>query len=308
MKQPSYADRVANEIKHYKHIFKHGLFQEVPPIWNEVERTFGDEIERVTGVRGLPEYVAKKMAGRKRVKVLSLGSGACGVELLALAPRLAEQGCIIELISVDINAGILKQAEEEAKKRNVHFAGIAQDINQLKLPKNSYDVVMAFAALHHFEKIDHVAREINKSLKPNGIFVTVDIPSRNGYLLWDETKAVIDRLWKIIPARYKWDHTVSKIPIYMSTFPNVDYSINSFECSNSEAIIPALRKHMRESVFVPAFAMVRRFFDTKFGPNYDFRRAWDRDFFEFVTTIDQSLVNSGALKPETFFGVYTKKK
>lgn len=307
MKKLNYADRVANEIKHYKQIFKHGLFQEVPPVWNEVERKFGDLIEQKTGVRGLPEYVVMKTKGRKNLKVLSLGSGACGVELLSLAPRLKEQGCTIELTSVDINESILQSAKREAEKRGVNFLGIAQDINRLKLRANTYDVVMVFAALHHFEKIEHVCKEVNKSLKPKGFFVTVDIPSRNGYLLWDETKAVIDRLWKVIPARYKWDHTVSKIPLYMSTFPNVDYSINSFECSNSEAIIPSLRKYMKEIVYVPALAMTRRFFDTKFGPNYDLRRAWDRAFFELVTTIDENLVRAGTLRPETFFGVYKKR-
>jgi 2-polyprenyl-3-methyl-5-hydroxy-6-metoxy-1,4-benzoquinol methylase len=308
MKKPSYSDRVANEIKHYKQIFKNGLFQEVPPIWNEVERKFSDYIEQATGVRGLSEYVARATKGRKTLKVLSLGSGACGVELLALAPRLAEQGCTIELTSADINGDVIAQAQEEAQKRGVAFVGLTQDINKLKLKPNTYDVIMAYAALHHFENISHVAKEINKALKPKGMFVTVDIPSRNGYLLWDETKVILDKLWKIMPAKYKWDHTVTKIPIYMASFPNVDYSINSFECSNSEAIIPALRKHMRETVFVPAFAMVRRFFDTKFGPNYDLRRDWDRNFFAFVTEMDHALVTSGKLQPETFFGVYSKKK
>lgn len=307
MKKPSYSDRVANEIKHYKQIFKEGLFQVVPPIWNEVERVFSDKIEAQTGVRGLPEYIARFANGRKKLKVLSLGSGACGVELVSLAPRLKEQGCKIELVSIDLNPAILEQAAIEAKHRNVNFTGIAQDINKLKLSPNSYDVVMAFAALHHFENIDHVSQEINKSLKPNGIFVTVDIPSRNGYLLWDNTKKIIDSLWKILPARYKWDHTVSKIPLYMNSFPNIDYSINSFECSNSEAIIPSLRKHMKEVVFVPAHGMTRRFFDTKFGPNYNLNRSWDRDFFNFVSLVDEMLVDNHTIEPETFFGVYKKR-
>ncbi|KKU46039.1 MAG: Methyltransferase type 12, partial [Microgenomates group bacterium GW2011_GWC2_46_7] len=205
MKKPSYSDRVANEIKHYKQIFKHGLFQEVPSIWNEVERKFGDKIEAKIGVRGLPEYIAKELKGCKTAKVLSLGSGACGVELLAIAPRLTEQGCTIELTSVDINGDVISQAEREAKRRGVKFVGMTQDINELKLKPNEYDVIMAYAALHHFEKIDHVAREINKALKSKGIFVTVDISSRNGYKLWDEAKGLIGAIWKVLPAKYKWD-------------------------------------------------------------------------------------------------------
>lgn len=92
----------------------------------------------------------------------------------------------------------------------------------------------------------------------------------------------------------------------MSKFPDVDYSVGSFECTNSEAILPALRKNLKEIVFVPAHGVTRRFFDTKFGPNYKMKRMLDRAIFEVITDIDDLLVNSGVLKPETFFGVYRK--
>lgn len=307
MKKPSYSDRVANEIKHYKQIFKHGLFQEVPPVWNEVERKFADKIERITQVRGLPEYIARHVQGRKKIKLLSLGSGACGVELEMIAPLLKKQGTEMELTSTDINGEVLAQAQIEAKKRGVNFQTIAQDINKLTLKPNSYDVIMAFAALHHFENLDRVTKQISSALKPNGIFVTVDIPSRNGYKLWDQAKATIGLIWKVLPSRYKWDHTVSKVPIFMLEFPDVDYSIGSFECANSEAILPTLHKNLREIVFVPAHGITRRFFDTKFGPNYKMKKLFDRALFELITDVDDLLVDSGVLKPETFFGVYTKK-
>lgn len=303
-----YNDRIKNEVQHYRQIFKHRLFQEVPSIWSKVEEKFADLIEGETGVRGLPEYIVREMKGKKQIRVLSLGSGSCGVELVVLAPRLAKIGCSMKLTSIDINQEVLEQAGSEAKNRGVDFESITQDINKLKLAPNTYDVIMAFAALHHFEKLDHVSKEINSALKPNGIFVTIDIPSRNGYRLWDESKDMIGDLWKIIPSRYKWDHTVSKIPVYMNEYPDVDYSINSFECARSEDILPALRKNLNERVYVPALAIARRFFDTKFGPNYNLKRKWDLDFFDFVMKLDNKLVKSGLLKPETFFGVYTKRR
>lgn len=307
MEKLSYSDRVDNEIKHYKQIFKHGLFQEVPLIWNAVERKFADKIERITGVAGLPEYIARHTKGKKKIKLLSLGAGACGVELVMIAPLLAKQGTAVELISVDINDDILSQAKAEADKRGVNFKGIAQDINKLTLEKNSYDVIMAFAALHHFEAMDRVAREINKAVKPNGIFVTVDIPTRNGYLMWDETRKLVELIWKVLPAKFRWDHTVTKVPILMNSYPDVDYSIGSMECANSEAIMPALRKHLREIDYVPALSMARRFFDTKFGPNFDLRKPFDKALFELLMTVDDLLIEGGILKPETFFGAYKKK-
>lgn len=302
-----YLTRMEAEIKHYKHIFKHSLFQEVPPVWNEVERKFSNKIRRATGVAGLPEYIARHTIGRKKIKILSLGSGACGVELDMVAPLLKKQKTELELVSMDINGEVLAQAQLEAQKRNINFRGVKQDINNLTLLPQSYDVIMVFAALHHFENVNRVAKQINLALKPKGIFVTVDIPSRNGYKLWDEAKALIDLIWKVLPTKYKWDHTVSKVPIYMPQFPDVDYSIGSFEATNSEAILPSLRKHLNEIVFVPAHGITRRFFDTKFGPNYNMKKTFDKSLFELITDVDDMLVNAGVLKPETFFGCYTKK-
>lgn len=302
-----YRTRMEAEIKHYQHIFKHSLFQEVPPVWNDVERKFSQKIRRVTGVAGLPEYIARHVRGRKKIKLLSLGSGACGVELDMISPLLKKQKTEMELVSMDINAAVLARAELEAQKRKIVFRGVTQDINKLSLKPNSYDVIMVFAALHHFENIGRVAKQINSALKPKGIFVTVDIPSRNGYKLWDEAKVLIDLIWKVLPARYKWDHTVSKVPIYMTQFPDVDYSIGSFEATNSEAILPSLRRYLKELVFVPAHGITRRFFDTKFGPNYNMKKHFDKALFELITDVDDKLVDAGVLKPETFFGVYSKK-
>lgn len=307
MKSKSYQARLKAEVKHYKQIFKNKLFQEVPPVWNEVEARFSKKIEQTTGAIGLPAYVARHTKGRRKVKVLSLGSGACGVEILGLEPLLRAQGAVMELTSIDINAEVLAQAQQEAEKRKIKFVGIAQDINKLSLPKAAFDVVIAYASLHHFENLDFVTCEINETLKAKGIFVTVDIPTRNGYLLWDETREIIDSLWRVLPAKYKWDHTVSKVPIYLHRFPNVDYSIGSFECANSEAILPALRKNLREIDFVPAFSLARRFFDTKFGPNFDLRKSEAKNWFELIMQLDEKLLAGKLLKPETFFGAYGKK-
>jgi len=303
----TYSARMETEIEHYKEIFKDGLFQKVPPIWNEVEHLFSKQIKMATGVSGLPEYVARHTAKRKRVKLLSLGSGSCGVELDLIGPLLKKQGTELNLVAVDINQQILDQAKLEANKRNIKFSGLVQDINKLSLQPNSYDVIMAFAALHHFDNLNLVTKEINRALKPNGIFVTVDIPTRNGYLLWPETKAVVDQLWQILPPKFKFDHTAHAEITYMEKFPDVDYAKNSFECSNSEAILPALKKNLLEEVFVPGMTLSRRFFDTKFGPNFDLSQSLDKAIFDFISELDQYYLENNLLKPETFFGVYIKK-
>lgn len=305
--EKGYGARMETEIEHYKEIFKDGLFQKVPPVWNEVEAVFSKKIKKMTGVAGLPEYVARYVKGKKKIRVLSLGSGSCGVELELMAPILKKQGTEMILTSADINQQILDQAGAEAKKRKIKFEGIVQDINNLSLEENKYDVIMAFAALHHFENLDLVTKQINKGLKPRGIFVTVDIPTRNGYLLWDETKEVVDNIWKILPTKFKFDHTAHAEITYMDKFPDVNYAKNSFECANSEAIMPALAKNLTEIDYVPSMTLARRFFDTKFGPNFDLRKKLDKSLFDFIMNLDEYYLENNILKAETFFGAYKKK-
>jgi len=303
----SYNQKKESEIEHFNEVFKGKLFQSVPPAWDEVENIFSKKIKRKTGANNVYEYIGKLTKNKKSVKILGLGSGACGNELNGIAPILLKNKTKMELFCLDINKSALNQASKEAKKRNINFHAILQDINKVSLPANKFDIIIAYAALHHFLKLDHISQEINKSLKKDGIFVTVDIPTRKGYLMWPETCKIINNIWKTLPDKFKIDHTKNDKPCFAPFYENIDYSLNSFECINSEAILPSLRTHLKELIFIPAFSISRRFFDTKFGPNYDLRRTLDRSIFNYITLLDDYYLSKNILKPETFFGVYSKK-
>lgn len=164
-----YNQKFAGEIKHYNDIFKNKFFQEVPNIWLEVQKTFTQRIKKGTGDNYIAEYIVSHTKNNKKLKILGLVSGACGLELLHLVPLLNEKNIKLELTCVDINDQALKQADQEAQKKNVKFIVKKQDINNITLRKNEYDVIIAHASLHHFLKLNHITNEINKSLKKMAI-------------------------------------------------------------------------------------------------------------------------------------------
>lgn len=303
----NYDRRMQEEIEHYQKVHGGRMCQDVPEVWHRVERHFADRMEKITGVRNLYEYVGRYHKNKKKVSVLGLGSGPCGNELDGIAPILTQNGCEMELVCIDINEAVLRQAEREAAKRDIPFTAIIGDANRLSLEANTFDVIVAYAALHHFVELDHITKEINKALTNDGVFVTVDIPTRNGYRMWDETYEVVNHIWKVLPPRFKIDHTGYAEPKYVETYENVDYSSSSFECINSEAIVPSLRRNLNEISFVPALSMARRLFDTKFGPNYNLDLPLDKSIFDVVIALDSHYIDSDILKPETFFGAYVKK-
>jgi SAM-dependent methyltransferase len=213
----------------------------------------------------------------------------------------------MELVCVDINPTILDTGRRGAKEKGINFEGIVQDINEIFLEKESFDIIVAYAAMHHFIELDHITKEIGKALKNDGIFITVDIPTRNGYLMWEETLEVVNDIFKILPPKFKLDHAHSATPTYVEEITNMDYSLNSFECIRSEDILPNLRKNLTEAAYVPALSIGRRFFDGIFGPNYDLGEPLDRSIFDLIMNLDEYYIQSGLLKPETFFGAYRKK-
>jgi SAM-dependent methyltransferase len=305
-----YNGRMKNEIRHYEEVFDNRLFQEVPNIWLKVEEHFSRNIKRFTGVSNIGEYISRHVGQlkKKEISILGLGSGACGVEFECVIPLLEKQGCKVTLACADINGKVLEQASNEASKRNVLFTPLVMDVNKIRCMPGSYDVIIAYAALHHFLDLNHIAREINNGLKEDGIFVTVDIPTRNGYMMWDKTYEIVKYIWLILPERFKWDHTKSIKPVLVKDYENTDYSVNSFECINSEQILPALRKHLSEKDFVPSLGIGRRFFDTKFGPNFNYNDPLDSSIFHCIMNLDQYYISNKILRPETFLGAYGKKK
>jgi len=303
----SYSQKKRNEINFYQNVFKDSFFQKSNPAWDETEAHCTKLIQKTTGDSGLCEYVSSHTKNKKKVKILGLGSGACGVEIEGIYPLLHKNGTLLDLTCVDINKTILNKAKLESAKKQIKFHALIRDINKIHLPANTYDVVIAHASLHHFLNLDHICQQINKTLKPEGFFITVDIPTRKGYLMWPETYQVVQNLWKILPNKFKVDHTKHALPCFAKNYENVDYSTNSFECINSDNIIPSLRKHLKEKYYIPELSIARRFFDSKFGPNYDLNKPLDRSIFDFIISLDQYYLQSGILKPETFFGVYLKK-
>lgn len=309
MKKISYTERIKNEIKFYEDLYadekaKENLTWETPPAWHEVEKHVTKLIKDKTGYDGYVGYVVNVCNSKSRpIKILSLASGACGIEI-AIAKHL---NVPFEFTCLDINSQILDLGIRKATELKYNFHGLIQDINNLQLEPKSYDFILAYASLHHFINLDHIAKTTNLALFNDGEFITLDIPTRNGYRLWDETFEIIKLLWKILPEKYKIDHTSSNTPTYAKEYPDRDYSQNSFECIRSEEILPACNKHLKCKFYIPCLSISRRFFDNMFGPNFDLSNHLDRTVLNFILTLDQYYIETEKLKPETFFGVYTKK-
>lgn len=109
---------------------------------------------------------------RKNAKILVL---ACGAGSLSL--ELARQGH--EVYGIDISAGAIEVAEKFARENpyKQNFGSVAYtigDLNQIELPPNSFDIILAWDGLHHIIFQEHLISQIRLSLRAGGLFIFSD--------------------------------------------------------------------------------------------------------------------------------------
>jgi SAM-dependent methyltransferase len=302
----SYARHLEEEIRHYTEIFTSVSdadpaagtgYQPVPEVWRTLEKRAEKLIRDRTG-NNVVGHVIARLDRPRRVDLVSLGAGACGIEL-SFARRVHSA----RITCVDINSTLLDQARAKADAEDLQMSFERADLNTLQLPAAAHDLVFCHAALHHVVELEHVIGQIRRTLRPGGELIVVDVITPNGYRMRPATRAVVNTLWRVIPPRFRINHTAYAEPRLDLEVCDPDTSTTSMECIRSQDILPLLNANFETRHFVPFYSISRRFFDTMYGPNYELTNTLDRSIFEFIWELDQHYISTAELEPETFFGI-----
>ncbi len=302
----AYRRRLAEEIEHYTELYSSGdacrLMEPAPPVWVELQQRAARLIRERTGA-DLAGHVTAMLKARPQARMLSLGSGPGGVELV-----FAREARASEILCLDINAAALELGRQAAaaERLNVRFA--QADLNRVDLEAGAFDVVFCHASLHHVLELERLLAQIERALRPGGALVVVDIVTRNGYRMWPETRRLAGAIFETLPPRYRLNHTA-----YLPR-KRVDRKIwdgdtrgAGMECLRSEDLLPLLRSRFDVECLVPHFSLCRRFFDTMYGPNYDLSRPLDRAILNWIWELDCHLLETGRFRPETVFGIFRRR-
>jgi 2-polyprenyl-3-methyl-5-hydroxy-6-metoxy-1,4-benzoquinol methylase len=308
--ESDYQARLREEIEHYTRLYddeqsRQQLTQSVPASWNYVEGRAWRRIKEANEGRSSVDEVLHHLRRCGGGRILSVGSGPGGQEI-AMAKNLRESGTTYEVLCLDVNPNLIALGQERANAEGLNIGFRVQDMNHVDLSKNAFDVIMCFSSLHHLISLEHVFSELHGALKPDGELVVVDIVTRNGYFMWDETLEVVRALWRILPEQFKFNFTSYEKPQIDEEYRNLDYGADDMECARSQDILPLLAQYFEPITYVPYFSICRRFFDTKYGPCYDLSKPLDKAIVDFIWNLDVHYLSTGKLKPETFFGVYVK--
>ncbi len=179
-------------------------------------------------------------------KGLSLGCGVGNLERSMLDIGMCEEITGIDFYSKSIEIARERAQEAGYGDRLNYRVG---DLNHLRIPSATYDVVFIHQALHHVVAIERLLARVARSLKPEGL-VFVDEwtgPSMTGWT--PEMVAVQSALYREVPREWR-RYSEFVLPISADDLT---------EGIRSAAFLPAVRNFFGRSRSVPTAVTSRRF-------------------------------------------------
>jgi len=304
-----YEKHIKNEKKFYNpEIYREDLTEKENSGIKYLQHCMQEKIKQIVGqyvwdymISSVNEKAEKNYPSP--VKILSIGSGPGGAEMYMAEKFLSNY----YFECIDINKEMLSLGQKKASSSGLKMKFIQQDVNQLSLPANTYDIVFAHASLHHIMDHEHVCTEIKKAMKNDSEFIVFDIIAKNGNQMWDETKKIANELWSDLPAKYRYDSTQSEDKKIIESLPDIDASDYGFECIRSQDLYPVLKQNFKTKIEVSGFSFARRFVESPFGENYDVENnSEDKLQLDKILELDEEYTKSLNLKPESVFLVLKK--
>jgi SAM-dependent methyltransferase len=225
------------------------------------------------------------------VAVLSLGSGACAMEL-QLAERLRGEGLAAVIECVDFNAALMRQAEAQAATRGLDpwLRFTVRDCTKIASlePK---DVIIVNEFFHHIAELEGVCAQLRGLLQPEGTLVSFDVIGRNGHQLWPAVDEVVQRHWAALPAAQRHDGYFGRVtPRYLS----VDHAAYSNEGVRAQDVVACLLREFDFELFLTYGAAVMPFVERRAGFNFSPDRAEDRALLDRIADEDAAALRARA--------------
>lgn len=280
----------------------------LPPIYHYWSSNFLTPIIEQLGFSSINDifiHYIQKIYENKTIKIISIGSGNCDYEI-NIGKILITKKIKFKFTCLDVNETMLSRGRELAQNQGLiaDYIFLKKDLNIWRANNKKYDVVIANHSLHHILNLESLFEEVNHSLKNNGVFLINDMIGRNGHMRWPEALSYIDKIWKNLDKKYKYNHQFKE---YQINYINWDCSKEGFEGVRAQDILRLLVTNFNFAFFIGFANIITPFIDRGFGWNYDINNKQDLSIIYKIAKQDQTLIERGILKPTQMIGVLQKK-
>ncbi len=176
---------------------KSGLFwMEIPEVLRGINRSISGDPNVDWAEYTVRKYFLNRLPLNR---CLSLGCGTGELER-----NLARRKVFLNCDAYDISPKAVEQAKELAKGEgfgNIHYA--VTDLNRVGLPANTYDAVWIYGAMHHFQSLEALARQIARTLTPGGLLVFNEYIGPARFQFPERQKEIGNLCLRLLPRRYR---------------------------------------------------------------------------------------------------------
>jgi SAM-dependent methyltransferase len=224
------------------------------------------------------------------VRVLSVGTGACSMEM-ALAEQLKASGIVAHITCIDFNPSLMNQAAGAARERQLDtlMTFAARDCNlPFKLPPQ--DVIIVNQFFHHVTELEIFCRSLRDSLDTHGVLLTSDIIGRNGHMLWPDVETEVQKLWATLPPEKRHDRHFGTVD---AKYRPIDHAAYSNEGVRAQDVVASLLAEFDFELFFSFGGAIVPFIERRIGFNFDPQLADDRMFIDRVQAVDSDALAAG---------------
>ena len=250
--------------------------------WNAIPY-FRDQVGELFD---MAKYVREHLQGCPHPVALTM---ACG-EMLGEYGFFKRVG-VAEIDASDISEGQREKFYERYDGK-IPVSYTIGDANEIQLEPERYDLVYVQHAYHHIEALEHVAEQIAKSLKPDGIFAINDYVGANFLQRTSRQRDLCGAIWRSMPERYRIG--MNGCVVEDLHIPS-KASLPPYEAVRAEDILDVLHAHFEFQEYVAFGGILMPLFN---GFVHCYTDApEDDEFLRVMWDLDQWLINAGAVEP-----------
>jgi SAM-dependent methyltransferase len=256
---------------------------------------FQQQIHRASNLNG---SIDKLLSGRTKINALTLACGMMTGEYNFCRARGATS-----IDAYDISEGQRDKFFNEVYDGEIEVNYRIADVNAIVLEENKYDLIFIQQAYHHLVEVEYVAREINKALKPDGVFVLIDYIGQPFLQRTERQMDLAQRIWKTMPARLRTNHSgrvIDEVHI-----PDKS-TMSPYEAVRADAIWAALTDVLEVKTHYFLCGILFPIFNG-YAQNYTDSES-DTRFIKQMWEIDRFLIETGGIEPNFVRAVFGKKE
>ena len=264
-------------------------------------------LEKLTGQKNFNSWCADEIdklslkLGRK-IHGLSIGCGNGDTEIDVMKKIINKD--LVHLTGLDINPAMVERGNAmlfEAGIDNMDFK--LGDFNFPKFEKK-YDFFFANHSLHHVTELENLFESIKENSSDEMIFLINDMIGRNGHVLWNGSKELVDEIWGNLDIRYRYNAYTKE---YDNEVMNHNCSTEGFEGIRAEDIIPLLISYFDFDIYLPFSYMISRFIDRAYGHNFNLDDKNDLEIINKIIELEKNIADKNILSATQAF-IKLKKK